>query len=193
MVTNYELDDFEVESILSTIEVIGKIPFFNTFLKKIATCFLKIMNNNAIFFHIWALRFNIFFINPYYEFIVTCAIIVHDHDFFFIHLSTSFICFFNSMFICLILLQIHSATLVALSSQVWSCTYHTLSRYNRYVHFRFSIICLLFHNHVLICFARWFLLYVYCFTSMFCYIIQDEVFPFQFKNCHNLMMIFPKF
>lgn len=31
MVTNYEFDDFEVESILLTLEVIGEIPFPNTF------------------------------------------------------------------------------------------------------------------------------------------------------------------
>jgi hypothetical protein len=31
VVTNYEFDDFEVESILLTLEVIGEIPFPNTF------------------------------------------------------------------------------------------------------------------------------------------------------------------
>jgi hypothetical protein len=59
------------------------------------------------------------------------------------------------MFICLILLQIHSATLVTLSSQVWSCIYHTLSRSNLYVHLDF-------------------LLYACCFTIMFWYVLQDD-------------------
>lgn len=69
-------------------------------------------------------------------------------------------------------MQIHSTTLVTLSSQVWSCTYHTLSQSNLYVHLDFHnccftimfwyvfckmifIVCLLPHNDVLLYYTRW--------------------------------------